>query len=179
MIGLACALAALALVDGACSGFRSGAGRTGLVRHRDTDLRSAVRGTLLVSVLLSPTAALSAGALTADRQEAHFVAAGQWMLWILTPYAAVVTVALIAYAILSWRLKYLAMAMVLGPLTLIRPAVAVAAGAAGMAAGSSWLVATAVALSVAAALAVEPLMNRRWRPMTTDTSGTRSSFVGQ
>lgn len=164
MIVIACALTALALVDGGLSGFRSALGRTGLVRHRPVDLRAAVRGLPLVVCLLIPSAFLTWWRLaTAHDSVETFAAAGGAMLWILLPYAAAVSTALVAYGVLGWRQKYLAMAVVLGPFTLIRPVVALAAGAAGIAAAHDRFAAVAVLLGVVAVLAIEPAMNRTWR----------------
>ncbi len=85
------------------------------------------------------------------------------MLAILMPYALAVGIALAAYALLDWRRKYLAIAIVLGPFTLIRPAVAIAAAIWGLLHAPSTAAATATVLATAAVLTVEPLENRRFR----------------
>ncbi|MGH3396577.1 MAG: hypothetical protein ACRDPO_17985 [Streptosporangiaceae bacterium] len=51
---VAAALLILAVLDGAFSGFRSSAGRTGLISHRRSDYRAARRGAGLAAVLLAP-----------------------------------------------------------------------------------------------------------------------------
>ncbi len=84
------------------------------------------------------------------------------MLMVYAPYALLALAALACYAALGWRLKYLASAVILGPFTLLRPAVALAGAAVGAAHGKDALVATTVVLSVVAVLAVEPLADRRW-----------------
>lgn len=84
------------------------------------------------------------------------------MLVIYAPYALLVLAALACYAVLGWRLKYLASAVILGPFTLLRPAVAIAGAVAGAAQGRNAVVTAAVILSVIAVLAVEPLADRRW-----------------
>lgn len=163
MIAVATALALLALIDGACSGFRSGVGRTGLVRHRAQDVRDARHGIATVAVLLLPAAITAGVALALGARGANFSTAGESMLRLLAPYVTAVVLALLAYGVLGWRQKYLAMALILGPLTLIRPLVAIAAGVAGCVAGSSWTVVMVVTFGVGAVLSVEPLMNRRWQ----------------
>lgn len=164
MTVVACALAALALIDGACSGFRSSLGRTGLVRHRSPDRNAAFRGTVLVALLLLPTAVIAmAGLGSGDVTEAQLQSAGEGLLIVLVPYGAVVAAALIAYGLLGWRQKYIAMALVLGPFTLIRPAVVIAAAIAACFACHSWIPSVAVAASVVAILAVEPLTGACWR----------------
>ena len=162
MIGTVCVLALLALIDGACAGFRSSVGRTGLVRHRAADLRAAVHGVVLVVALLLPATAIAAGAVAAGASARDFAAAGDWMLRILIPYAAAVLLALLAYGVLGWRQKYLAMALVLGPFTLVRPAVAVAAAVVGCITAGNGLISLAIGLSVGAVLAVEPVLDRWW-----------------
>ena len=156
-------LALLALIDGACSGFRSGVGRTGLVRHRASDVRDAWHGVALVALLLVPGAGVATVALAIGGHRADFVTAGSWMLRVLAPYVGAAVLALLAYGLLGWRQKYLAMALILGPLTLIRPIVVIAACVAGCVAASSWIVGIVITLSAGAVLSVEPLMNRRWR----------------
>src|SRR5262249_38103932 len=54
IIAIAIGLMLLAITDGACAGFRSSLGRSGLIRHRAADLRAARRGAALVAVLLTP-----------------------------------------------------------------------------------------------------------------------------
>lgn len=53
-VALAAALFILAVLDGAFAGFRSSAGRTGLISHRQSDHQAARRGAGLACVLLAP-----------------------------------------------------------------------------------------------------------------------------
>ena len=62
-------------------------------------------------------------------------------------------IALACYAPLSWRPKYLASALILGPFTLDRPVIAILDAALGVALSNDAAVATAVGLSVIAVLA--------------------------
>jgi hypothetical protein len=93
---------------------------------------------------------------------AEYTDAGKAMLTVLVPYAAIVVLALGAYAVLGWRKKYIAMAVVLGPFTLVRPRVAMVAGFAGVSASESGSAVASIALAVIAVQVVEPLANRRW-----------------
>ena len=88
------------------------------------------------------------------------------MLVVLLPYAAVVGLALGAYGVLGWRLKYIAMAVILGPFTLARPVVALGSALAAACATDSVTVMIPVVLAIAAVLLVEPLAGRRWAPAT-------------
>jgi len=163
IIAVAASLFALALVDGACAGFRSSVGRTGLINHRASDLRAARRGLGLVVVLLLPAIALiGAQALLQAGQTERYLRAGEAMLAVYAPYALVVLAALACYVTLGWRQRYLAAAVVLGPLTLLRPGIAVLGAALAAYVSHSVGVAIAAVLSVAAALAVEPIANRLW-----------------
>jgi hypothetical protein len=63
---------------------------------------------------------------------------------------------------LGWRQRYLASAVILGPLTLLRPVAAIAGGTLGAVAARDPVVAVCTAHSVTAGLAVEPAAGRRW-----------------
>lgn len=146
------ALVVLAAADGAFSGFRSSVGRTGLVDHRGEDIRAQARGLVVVTVLLVPAAACA----LVDPDAA--VDAAFAMLVVYAPYGVLVLIALAAYGTLHWRRRFLAMALLLGPLTLLRPAGALA----GLLVADDALVGAAVVLSVAAALVVGPACDRYW-----------------
>jgi hypothetical protein len=160
---VAACLLTLALLDGAFAGFRSAAGRTGLINHRRHDQEAARRGAWLAGVLLGPAVALIGGdALAHPARLADYTRGEAAMLAIYGPYALLVLVALAAYATLTWELKYLASAVILGPLTLLRPAIAILGVIAAGVASNDLTVTIAAALSVIAVLAVEPLAGRLW-----------------
>lgn len=164
MTALAAAgLLVLALLDGAFSGFRASAGRTGLIDHRAADRLAGRRGTALVLLALSPVIA-GVGADVAARpgRLAAYDRAGLAMLAVDGAYGVVVLGALACYLTMSWRKRYLASAVLLGPLTLGRPAVAVLGGVAGAIAGHDALAAASAALAILAVLGVEPLAGRLW-----------------
>jgi hypothetical protein len=160
---VAAGLLALALLDGSCSGFRSSAGRTGLINHREADHQAARRGAGLACVLLAPAITLASVdvLLHPDRIKAY-KSAGEAMLAIYAPYAAVALAALACYTTLRWRQRYLACAVILGPLTLLRPGVAILGAALAATVSHDTNVATCAGLSVTAVLAVEPLAGHRW-----------------
>jgi hypothetical protein len=117
----------------------------------------------LVGVLLAPVIAV-----VCDDAFAHparlvvYTRAGAAMLAIYGPYALLVLVALTAYATLKWELKYLASAVILGPLTLLRPVIAILGVVPAGVSSNDLAVTIAAALSVVAVLAVEPLAGRLW-----------------
>lgn len=153
----------LAVLDGSFAGFRASAGRTGLINHRRSDYQAARRGAGLVCVLLAPAIAeVSVDLLVHPSHLGQYTSAGKAMLEVYIPYALLVLIALACYAALNWRLKYLASALILGPFTLLRPAIAILGGALGLAQGNVTVAAAAVCLSVIAVLAVEPLADRLW-----------------
>jgi hypothetical protein len=161
-------LLVLALLDGSFAGFRSSAGRTGLINHCESDYQVARGGAGLLCVLLAPViAAACADAVARHGNLGDYTRAGQAMLSIYGPYGLVVLMALASYATLTWRFKYLASALILGPLTLLRPVIAVLGGVSGIAASDSTAVAIAASLSVIAVLAVELLASRIWYTKTT------------
>ncbi len=160
---VAATLLILALLDGAFAGFRSSAGRTGLINHRAVDQQAARRGAGLACLLLAPAIAVACGdALAHPGHLDDYTRAGIAMLAVYGPYALLVLIALACYATLDWRLKYLASALILGPFTLLRPAIAILGAALAMALSNGAAVATAAGLSVIAVLAVEPLAGRLW-----------------
>lgn len=160
---VAVALFVLALLDGSFAGFRASVGRTGLINHRRSDYRASRRGAVLVCVLLAPTiAAVCADVAVDPAHLEQYTHAGRIMLEVYGPYALLALIALACYAALNWRLKYLASALILGPFTLLRPVIAILGAALGVAMTNEIAVAVAVALSVTAVLAVEPLAGRMW-----------------
>ena len=160
---MACTLLVLGLLDGAFCAFRSSLGRTGLVNHRASDRLANLRGAALVSVLLVPVAALACLRIAADHDRIDaFRRGGLAMLAIYGPYATLVLAALAVYALLGWPKRYLASAVILGPFTLLRPVVAVAAAVAGAIASRDAGVAACAAMAALAALACEPLADRLW-----------------
>jgi hypothetical protein len=157
------ALLALALLDGAFAAFRSSVGRTGLVEHRASDRRANLRGLVLVSVLLVPAVSVASISVSADHGTSDaYRRGGLAMLAVYGPYATLVLAALLAYAVLGWRQRYIATAVVLGPFTLLRPVVAVAGAAAAAGVGRDVSVAVCAVLAVLAVLACEPLADRLW-----------------
>lgn len=153
----------LAVLDGALAGFRSSAGRTGLIGHRQSDYRAAWRGALLAGTLLAPVlVAVPADILLHPGRLDDYVHAGTVMLAVYGPYALLVMIALACYAILGWRLKYLATALILGPFTLLRPGIAILGGALAIARSNEPVVAVMAGLSVVAVLTTEPLCDWLW-----------------
>jgi hypothetical protein len=163
IVAVAFGLILLALVDGACAGFRSSAGRTGLISHRASDRRAARRGLTVVTVLLTPAAVVAcAVVLLEPARSGIYVRAGEMMLSVYAPYALAVLSALAVYATLDWRKRYVAAALVLGPLTLARPLVVFLGAALAVAATKDEDVAVTAALAVLAVLGVGPVADRLW-----------------
>ena len=158
------ALIVLAIADGACAGFRSAAGRSGLINHRTADLRAASRGAALLAILLTPSMVLICANVIAGRPAtfALYLRAGEAMLAIYAPYGAIVLAALACYATLGWQLRYLAAALVLGPLTWVRPAIVVLGAVLAAVIARDTVAAVAAGLAVAAVLATEPIADRLW-----------------
>jgi len=156
-------LAILGLLDGAFSGFRASLGRTGLVDHSATDREAAWYGARLVAISMLP----AAGAFALDlalghRRSSQYVEAGGIFLVLLAPYAALVILALIGYAVTDWRRKYLASALILGPFTLWRPYYVLTAATLATLRVSDLIVTGTAILATAAVLLVEPMADRRY-----------------
>ena len=161
MLRIAIPLMTLTAIDGICSGLRASFGRSGLIHHQPQDRRSAALGLVAVLILLIPAGGSFLVAVMAlGTPWAAYLSAGRAMLAVLLPYASIVGLALAAYGLLSWRKRYLAMAIILGPCTLIRPVVAVGAVIAGALASGRWTAACTLVLGLIAVLTVERLVGR-------------------
>ncbi len=121
---------ALATMDAACSGYRAAAGRSGLIRKRAYYRRAVIKGMLAgqvaVAIAGAAIAALTIVMPDADALTRELIEAGRQMLEIYLPYAAVILGALGLRLFRSVDIRSLTSTIVFGPLTLIRPAVAVA-----------------------------------------------------
>lgn len=174
LVGLG--LAVIGLLDCSFSGFRASCGRLGLVRHVRNDVIASVRGLTIGLVLLGPVMVVVGidVLLDGERLDVYGTAGGR-MLAVYLPYAMLVLVALAVYGTLSWRRRFLATALLLGPFTLLRPLVATGGAVAGATAGDGRATVLA-ALAVVAVLAVEPLVGRCWyaaeRPNPIRSGGT-------
>lgn len=174
----------LAIVDGACAGFRSSVGRTGLINHRSSDRRAACRGVSILAILLGPAVLLTGiVAVLEPASTGPYLHAGRIMLAVYAPYALVVLAALAVYTTLNWRKRYLASAVILGPSTLVRPVLVIIGAAVAVAATRDLAVAITVLLVVAAVLATEPVADRLWyiqdqdqRPESMNASGGQATL---
>lgn len=156
----------IAALDAMFAGFRASCGRVGLVRHRPADVLASRRGLALGALLVGPVAiAIAADAARSDRID-HYSVAGRAMLGVYLPYGFVVLLALTAYLTLSWRSRFLASAFLLGPLTLVRPLVALVGSGAAWWATRDAIVGVLCLAAVAAVLGVEPAAGRRWHAKT-------------
>jgi hypothetical protein len=163
LIPVTSGLVTLAAVDAALSGFRASIGRTGLIRHRSTDLLASARGAGLGLGLLAGPVLLAARDLDGRGDaRADYLPAGRAMLVVYLPYAVIILGAVACYAALDWRRRFLAAAVILGPGTLIRPVVAVAGAIAGALAADRGFVAALASISAVVLLGVEPLAGRLW-----------------
>lgn len=159
-------LGLLALVDAGFAGFRAATGRNARIRKRLYYLLAARRGLAggaigLGLVALLVVATLSGSADPGARYDA-LVRAGMRMLQVLVPFAALVVASLLAYWLLPMRESTFVILVGLGPLTLVRPAVALGATVWSVAGSTEWLAwAVAIAASVSV-LAVEPVVHRCW-----------------
>lgn len=164
-------LATLALLDGCFCGFRAAAGRDARIAKRGY-AAAAVRDRAVAgaAVLLALTACSTAAlALEPGRYDA-FVLAGQRMLLVMLPYAVLVLLALVGYvAAPRTSAQTLMSTLILGPFTLARPLVVVAAVLAGGTVADT-AVRAAVVVSGLLVLAVEPLLRRRLPPVVPHTA---------
>jgi hypothetical protein len=159
---VAVSLALFGLLDAMFAGFRASCGRTGLVDHGPEDMVALRRGLSLGLPLIAPIALAVVADSVENNRTRTYVRAGRAMLEIYVPYGLVVLLALAAYGTLHWRRSFIASAILLGPLTLVRPLVAIGGAVAAVLATRDVRVAVIAFAAVAVVLAVEPLAGRRW-----------------
>lgn len=83
-------------------------------------------------------------------------------LVLLVPFAALVTAAMLAWWLLPMRPSAFVILLGLGPFTLLRPLVVLAAAVQAALGATDWLLWTVALGSAAVVLAVEPLAHQRW-----------------
>ena len=157
-------LVTLALVDGAFAGFRAATGRNARIDKRRYNLRASLRGLMVAASLLAFEGVVLSVALAADGGRSYdaLVRAGGRMLLVLLPFAAVVVLSLAAYWLLPMRESTLVIVVGLGPFTLVRPLVVLAAALTAVIGTHTWLVWLGTLLTAGGVLAVEPFVHRRW-----------------
>jgi hypothetical protein len=126
----------LATLDGAFCGYRAAAGRSALIEKRRYYRRALQRGATLVqgAVALSAIFLACLFALSSKRDDLvhDFQAASERMLAVYLPYAAIVLVALAIRTLPSVDFRSATSVFVLGPMTALRPFVALAGVAYGI-----------------------------------------------
>ncbi|MDH2413873.1 hypothetical protein [Nocardioides sp. CER19] len=132
--------------------------------HRHEDRRGLRRGAMLGVIVSSPAVTAMAVDLTVGGQRVTaYRDAGAVFLTIVGPYALIVLAGLGVYGALRWEFKYLASAVILGPFTLLRPFVVLAATVVAVRHTPAPGVAITAILAAASVLLVEPVLNRRYR----------------
>lgn len=156
-------LSFFAILDAAFVGFRAAAGRDGRIDKRAYYARAMAHGTLAGVGLVVALGALTAVALVtapdAARTYAELLVIGARMLLWIGAYAGLVFVALGFYAVTSLDVRVLSTVAVLGPFTLLRPWIVVAATAWGLSGGASLRAGALTVVSSAAVLALARLLD--------------------
>jgi hypothetical protein len=129
------ALVALAaVVDLAFSGYRAAAGRNARIVKTGYYVRALGVGAAVGVAVTLPFAAVS---LAAPGLAAELVVVGARMLMVIGVYATLVLAAILVYVVAEHEVRTLATVAILGPFTLIRPAVIAVALAVGLWPGRS------------------------------------------
>ncbi|MFD6919654.1 hypothetical protein ACFV99_05470 [Streptomyces sp. NPDC059944] len=159
-------LALLGPVDAAFSGSRAYAGSDARIRKQQATTRAALRGLAVGTVLLLAPTLTAALLLPTARDGARtyetLSAGGIGYLLPLTVHAVAVLLSLAAYFALPFRGSTLAMVIVLGPLTLLRPLAIAVACLGAVLNGGGWSALLVGATAGATVLCVEPAVHRRW-----------------
>jgi len=162
-------LALIAMTDAAFSGFRASCGRTGLVNRGRLDAIAASRGVFVLAVAEAILiVVLAFGKPSSSGLPEQFDRAGRAMLSVYIPFAVVIILGLLAYFTLSWRRRFLAVAVLLGPLTLLRPLIAIGGLVLAVASTGSAFIRLTFVAAVCTCLIVEPTCEHLWyrRPKT-------------
>jgi hypothetical protein len=156
-------LVLIAITDAAFSGFRSSCGRVGLVNRGRLDAIAAGRGVFVLAVAgLILIVALALAKPSSTGLSEQFNLAGRAMLTIYVPFAFVIVLGLLVYFTLSWRHRFLAVAVLLGPLTLLRPLIAIVGLVLAVASTDSAFIRLTFVVAVCASLIVEPTCEHLW-----------------
>lgn len=161
-------LSFLAVLDAAFAGFRAAAGRDARIDKRAYYQRALLLGAAAGVALVVALGALTGGALLASPTPrtvyAELLVIGARMLQVLVGYAVLVLAALALYATTILELRILATVAVLGPFTLLRPWVVVAATAWGVSAGEGWLATSLTVVSSGAVLLLGRMLDWKYSP---------------
>lgn len=129
------ALYLLALLDCAFASYRSAGGRNATISKGLYPARNLLFGALTANIPIAITGFIAFLMYRLFSQPAEllasFIAAGNAMLQVYEPYSAIVLTTLLIRVIPCVDTRSLAMVVVLGPLTLLRPLVAIAGVAYG------------------------------------------------
>jgi hypothetical protein len=159
-------LGLLALIAARYAGSRAPTGRNARIHKRRYYLLAARRGcctgaTGLGLVTLTIVATLAASADPGARYQ-ELVRAGTRMLQMVLPFATLVVLSLLAYWLLPIRESTLIILLGLGPFTLLRPAVVLAATAWSIIKSTDSLAWTVAITATVSLLAVEPIVHHHW-----------------
>ncbi|MGI5244882.1 hypothetical protein [Dactylosporangium sp. CA-139066] len=159
-------LASIAAVDGLLAGYRAATGRNGRIRRRGYYVAAMRRGLAAGAAVLGALALIRGAALAAApdpaARYADLTRAGSAMLWVIGPFAAVTLASSVGYLVLPRRPATILILLGLGPLTVVRPWVTVAAGLAAAWTARDLITAGCAILAATGVLAVEPWVHRRW-----------------
>jgi hypothetical protein len=167
-------LCLLAMTDAAFCGFRAAAGRDARIFKNDYFRRAIRRGLAQGFLTSALVAAGIAGMLLLSpaplERLAELSSTARSMLWVLFPYATLVLAALGVWLAAEADARTLASVLLLGPFTLIRPWVIVAAAVVGALYAPNLAVALAAVGACGLQLTIEPLLDWRYTRATQTAS---------
>lgn len=157
----------LATLDAAFVGWRSAAGRTGIVRKVPYYMRAMLRGAMAGQVgifAIALTVALCfwfAPGFNALWQD--FEKFGEVLLWFFIPYATIAVLAFVPRFTPSVDIRSMTNVVIFGPFTLIRPYLVVAGVLTGLLLVPRWETLALGAVIVASTLLLEPVLDWMYR----------------
>jgi len=158
------ALIGFALLDGALAGFRAAAGRNGRIDKLRYHLRAMALGVSASAIAIALLAGLTGLVVaTAPQPSAvwnELLEMGERLILCLAAFSAVVVLFLGVYAVTQHEVRTFATVAVLGPFTLLRPVVVVAATVWSTRLATTWRTAALGWIATAMILAVGALLHR-------------------
>ncbi len=160
-------LVLLALVDGVLLGFRSGAGRVGLVEQSVHMRRAVLLGLFASAIVALGGVALALGLTVRSSPEhwASLVAGGTAAVQVFGLFAGLMLLALSVWLLPITDLRTFVTVSLLGPGTLVRPAVIVGGMLYAFIRVPTWEVAVLAIYGAGAMLFLEPWLTRRFFPI--------------
>ncbi len=156
-------LALLAVLDAIFAGFRASAGRDARLYKVDYYLRGSWLGggfgIIAISIAALPVIITLLIAPDPSLLFAEYLRVARHLLWFFASYAALVVLAMALWTYPHPGVRTLASVLILGPLTLLRPAIIITACAVAVLLETQWKLRIPCIFAILVQLGIEPTLN--------------------